>query len=67
MVLNVVVFQGDMEKSLGWQPIPLYDKKYAAEVPAMQVLDVVITLFLVSNVQIMVTIKLSIAKTKSKI
>ena len=44
-VLNVVVFQGDMEKSLGWQPIPLCDKKYAAEVPAMQVLDVVVKLW----------------------
>ena len=32
------VFQGDMEKSLGWKPIPLFDKDYAGEMPAMQVI-----------------------------
>ena len=26
-----------MEKSLGWKPIPLFDKDYAGEMPAMQV------------------------------
>ena len=40
-VLNVVLFQGDMERSLGWEPIPLCDKQYVAEVPAMQVFVVV--------------------------
>ena len=40
--MNVVLFQGDMERSLGWEPIPLCDKQYMAEIPAMQVFDVVV-------------------------
>ena len=37
VVVVTSVFQGDMEKSLGWKPIPLFDKDYAGEMPAMQV------------------------------
>jgi len=29
--------QGDMETSLGWEPIPIFDRKYAGEIAAMQV------------------------------
>ena len=27
-----------MEKSLGWQPIPIFDRKYSGEMSAMQVM-----------------------------
>ena len=33
--------QGDMEQSLGWQPIPLCDKRHKAQLPAMQVPDII--------------------------
>ena len=29
--------QGDVEKNLGWKPIPLFDRDHAAEVASMQV------------------------------
>ena len=31
------IFQGDVEKGLGWKPIPLFDRDHAAEVASMQV------------------------------
>ena len=31
-----------MEKTLGWTPIPIYDRAYEEELAAMQVLSVVI-------------------------
>ena len=30
--------QGDLEKSLGWNPVPLFDRERAADMPVMQVL-----------------------------
>ena len=39
-VVNVTllrVFQGDVEKSLGWKPIPLFDRDNYSEVASMQV------------------------------
>ena len=30
-------FQGDVEKTLGWKPIPLFDRDHAQEVASMQV------------------------------
>ena len=30
--------QGDLEKSLGWTPVPLFDRDRAADLPVMQVL-----------------------------
>ena len=32
-----VFFQGDVEKGLGWKPIPLFDRDHAEEVASMQV------------------------------
>ena len=29
--------QGDLEKSLGWNPVPLFDRERAADMPVMQV------------------------------
>lgn len=29
--------QGDVEKTLGWKPIPLFDRDHAEEVASMQV------------------------------
>ena len=29
--------QGDVEKDLGWKPIPLFDRDHAEEVASMQV------------------------------
>ena len=29
--------QGDLEKSLGWNPVPLFDRNRAADMPVMQV------------------------------
>ena len=37
VVVVVVLFQGDVEKSLGWQPIPLFDRENSLELPSMQV------------------------------
>ena len=42
-----VVLQGDMETSLGWQPIPLFDRKYSQELAAMQVIMFVLIVILV--------------------
>ncbi len=35
---TTVVFQGDVEKSLGWKPIPLFDRENYAEIASMQVI-----------------------------
>ena len=34
--------QGDLEKSLGWAPVPLFDRDHASDMPVMQVLSVVL-------------------------
>ena len=34
-------FQGDVEKTLGWKPIPLFDRDHAQEVASMQVIETV--------------------------
>lgn len=34
------LLQGDVEKSLGWKPIPLFDRDHAEEVASMQVCKV---------------------------
>ena len=31
--------QGDLEKSLGWTPVPLFDRDRAADLPVMQVVS----------------------------
>jgi hypothetical protein len=33
----VALLQGDVEKNLGWKPIPLFDRDNYAEVASMQV------------------------------
>ena len=35
--LSWCILQGDVEKGLGWKPIPLFDRDHAAEVASMQV------------------------------
>ena len=35
--LVLMFLQGDVEKNLGWKPIPLFDRDHAAEVASMQV------------------------------
>ena len=37
LLFFLVFFQGEVEKSLGWRPIPLFDKDNLAELPSMQV------------------------------
>ena len=39
-----IVFQGEMEKSLGWKPLPLNDRDYSSEMPAMQVMLVMLVM-----------------------
>jgi hypothetical protein len=34
----VALLQGDVEKNLGWKPIPLFDRDNYAEVASMQVM-----------------------------
>ena len=34
---GILNFQGDVEKTLGWKPIPLFDRDHAQEVASMQV------------------------------
>jgi hypothetical protein len=34
----VVVVQGDVEKDLGWKPIPLFDREHREDIASMQVL-----------------------------
>ena len=41
-----IVFQGEMEKSLGWKPLPLNDRDYSSEMPAMQVMLVMLVLLM---------------------
>ena len=35
---DAVVTQGDLEKSLGWNPVPLFDRERAGDMPVMQVM-----------------------------
>ena len=42
-VVNLLrMTQGDLEKSLGWAPVPLFDRDHASDMPVMQVLSVVL-------------------------
>ena len=34
--------QGDVEKALGWKPIPLFDRDNYPELASMQVIEIVI-------------------------
>ena len=45
--LVLMFLQGDVEKDLGWKPIPLFDRDHAAEVASMQV-----KMFSVEQIQI---------------
>ncbi len=39
----VALLQGDVEKNLGWKPIPLFDRDNYAEVASMQVTCIKVT------------------------
>ena len=36
--------QGDLEKSLGWTPVPLFDRDRAADMPVMQVISYILVI-----------------------
>ena len=37
VIAVVVVVQGDVEKDLGWKPIPLFDRSHREDIASMQV------------------------------